>query len=518
MRHITVLKRILVVLILISPLFLHTTTSYAQRPTFAIGLGGGAAFGVNESEERPLGLDARLSLLYLNGLAPGLSLELGGGIVNLSSGKLDHFEDYETQIIPIDIRLRFAPFNKEHWSPYLYGGLGMGIYEVTEVPTYFRNNDADSSGADLYLTGGIGLFHKLSNNWALDLNIGGNRSFADNINPIPDDIVDGWWHGVVSIFYLFDDSQNDDDGDGLTNDQERELGTDPKNPDTDGDGLKDGQEVNKYKTNPLNSDTDGDGLKDGAEVNDHNTDPLNRDTDGDGLTDGEEVNTTKTNPNNPDTDGDGLTDGPEVKTHNTNPLNKDTDGDGLQDGAEVNTHKTNPLAIDTDGDTLGDGDEVNKHRSNPLKTDTDNGTVFDGVEVKRGTNPLDAADDVKKREDVFDFSAGSVIVLEGIEFDVAKATIRPVSETVLNKVLKTLQENPEIEVEIRGHTDNSGKRNKNMQLSADRAESVKSWLTARGIAGSRMTTKGFGPDAPIAPNDTPENKQKNRRIEFSRTK
>jgi len=78
--------------------------------------------------------------------------------------------------------------------------------------------------------------------------------------------------------------QEDTDGDGLTNAQEEEIGTDPLNPDTDGDGLLDGDEV-ALGTDPLNPDTDGDGLLDGDEVA-LGTDPLNPDTDGDGILDG----------------------------------------------------------------------------------------------------------------------------------------------------------------------------------------------------------------------------------------
>lgn len=78
--------------------------------------------------------------------------------------------------------------------------------------------------------------------------------------------------------------QRDDDGDGLTNDQEVQIGTNPYNPDTDGDRLIDGEEVRR-RTNPLNPDTDNDRLIDGEEVR-IGTDPLNPDTDGDGLIDG----------------------------------------------------------------------------------------------------------------------------------------------------------------------------------------------------------------------------------------
>lgn len=81
----------------------------------------------------------------------------------------------------------------------------------------------------------------------------------------------------------------DSDNDGLTDEQELVLGTDPYNPDTDGDALNDGQEVNTYGTDPLNPDTDADGLTDGQEVFFHGTMPLNPDTDTDSVGDGIEV-------------------------------------------------------------------------------------------------------------------------------------------------------------------------------------------------------------------------------------
>jgi len=82
---------------------------------------------------------------------------------------------------------------------------------------------------------------------------------------------------------------SDIDGDGLSNAEERALGTDPRNADSDGDGLADGVEVNVAGTDPLNPDTDNDGLMDGPEVLVHFTDPLAPDSDLDGFLDGEEV-------------------------------------------------------------------------------------------------------------------------------------------------------------------------------------------------------------------------------------
>ncbi len=134
------------------------------------------------------------------------------------------------------------------------------------------------------------------------------------------------------------------------------LGTFATENDFDGDGLTDQQETYN-KTNPKVSDTDSDGLTDGEEVNVYYTNPTKDDSDNDGLKDREEIFTYKTNPNKLDTDGDGLSDFSEVKAYSTNPLNADTDEDGLTDQDEIVKHKTDPLNPDSDKDGLKDGSE-----------------------------------------------------------------------------------------------------------------------------------------------------------------
>jgi outer membrane protein OmpA-like peptidoglycan-associated protein len=211
-----------------------------------------------------------------------------------------------------------------------------------------------------------------------------------------------------------------------------------------------------------------------------------------------------------DTDGDGLSDSEEIMKYLTNPIKADTDGDGLKDGEEVSKYKTDPLKTDTDSDALNDNEEVMTHKTDPLKADTDGGTVDDGTEVKRGTNPLDPADDVIK--------IGVPIVLEGITFATNKYDITPESENVLASALKTLQTYPDILVEISGHTDNVGSNKSNQILSQNRAQSVKNWLVAKGIPADRITAIGYGEESPRVANDTSENKRMNRRIEFKRIK
>ena len=110
-----------------------------------------------------------------------------------------------------------------------------------------------------------------------------------------------------------------------------------------------------------------------------------------------------------------------------------------------------------------------------------------------------------------------VFVLEGVNFESGKATITPDSYISLMKVVDIMETFKEATFEIVGHTDNVGSKDKNKQLSADRAAAVKNFLVENGIDESRMTTSGMGDSKPVASNKTPEGRAQNRRIEFTRT-
>lgn len=133
--------------------------------------------------------------------------------------------------------------------------------------------------------------------------------------------------GPASVLASAAPSATDSDGDHLTDDMERQSGTDPHKFDTDGDGLNDFEESSIVGAGPtvgcnaLKYDTDADGLSDGYEVR-IDTRCDNHDTDGDGLTDGSEVNDLHTSPKLADTDGDGKSDGDEWRDGG-NPLGRD---------------------------------------------------------------------------------------------------------------------------------------------------------------------------------------------------
>jgi outer membrane protein OmpA-like peptidoglycan-associated protein len=106
------------------------------------------------------------------------------------------------------------------------------------------------------------------------------------------------------------------------------------------------------------------------------------------------------------------------------------------------------------------------------------------------------------------------IVSNGIRFDVGKASLRPESMGVLNEIYKMLSDHPDIKVSIEGHTDSDGDADLNLKLSEERAITVMKQLESMGISADRLTSKGYGESKPFGPNDTPEGKAANRRVEF----
>lgn len=103
---------------------------------------------------------------------------------------------------------------------------------------------------------------------------------------------------------------------------------------------------------------------------------------------------------------------------------------------------------------------------------------------------------------------------KNILFDFAKATIRPESYIVIDEIARQLKKYGRIRLGVHGHTDNVGGEDFNQRLSEERAEAVAQALVERGIDRSRLRPRGFGMIQPVAPNDTEEDRQKNRRTEF----
>ncbi|OQP47424.1 hypothetical protein A4H97_07975 [Niastella yeongjuensis] len=203
----------------------------------------------------------------------------------------------------------------------------------------------------------------------------------------------------------------------------------------------------------------------------------------------------------PDKDKDGVADKndkcPDVAgtaKYNGCPI-PDTDGDGINDEedkcpAVAGLAKYNGCPIpDTDGD--GVNDEEDKCPATPGKP-------------ANGGCPEIKQDVVKK----------VAIAAKAIYYMSGKDIIQKVSYPKLDVVVKVLKADPALQISIEGHTDNTGKPETNLKLSAKRADAVKNYFIKKGIDASRITAQGFGDSKPIAPNKTPQGRAKNRRVEL----
>jgi OOP family OmpA-OmpF porin len=284
-----------------------------------------------------------------------------------------------------------------------------------------------------------------------------------------------------------------------------------------------------------------------------------KDRDGDGIWDkddacpdvrGVHTDDPQTNgcPPPPDRDGDGIPDDvdacPDVKGIHTNDPKtngcpSDRDGDGIWDqddacpdvkGIHTDDPKTNgcpPPPADRDGDGIPDiedacpdikGIRTSDPKTNgcPPRVDTDGDGIFDDEDacpLEKGPRDPDPTRNGCPRVHV---TETEVFILEQVQFDTGKSTIKRVSDPLLDEVANVLKQHPELlKLEVQGHTDDRGTPGLNRTLSDARAKAVMKALVKRGIVAGRLTARGYGQDKPIAPNTTDEGRTKNRRVQFT---
>ncbi|MGC2065025.1 MAG: YSC84-related protein [Candidatus Acidiferrales bacterium] len=108
------------------------------------------------------------------------------------------------------------------------------------------------------------------------------------------------------------------------------------------------------------------------------------------------------------------------------------------------------------------------------------------------------------------------ITLQNVHFATGKADITADSEAALANAAQAIKDNPGWKIQVEGFTDSAGDKAANLKLSQDRAEAVANWLAGHGVDRSRLTTKGYGEDKPVASNETETGRRKNRRVELVR--
>ena len=182
----------------------------------------------------------------------------------------------------------------------------------------------------------------------------------------------------------------------------------------------------------------------------------------------------------------------------------DSDGDGVYDRTDrcPRTPRGWPVdrygcPLDSDGDGVPDGIDLCPNTPRGVKVDNR------GCPIPAAKLPLIQI--LRERK---------AVVLEGVEFDVDKDTLRPASLTTLDEVATSLKDWSDVRLEVQGHTSEPGTDAHNMDLSQRRAAAVKAYLVSRGIEASRLEAKGYGETRQIATNDTLAGRQINRRVEL----
>jgi outer membrane protein OmpA-like peptidoglycan-associated protein len=204
----------------------------------------------------------------------------------------------------------------------------------------------------------------------------------------------------------------------------------------------------------------------------------------------------------------------------------DADGDNVFDGLDQCPNTPAGAPVDARGCPLdGDGDGVidltdrcpntpagARVDTNGCPMDADGDRVFDGLDRCPNTA---AGQQVDANGCPILFEADKpTLVLQGVTFATGSAQLTGDSRTVLDIVAESLRGNPDVRVEVGGHTDNTGSSVVNTRLSQARAEAVRDYLLSRGVATDRMTARGYGPENPVADNRTAAGRQRNRRVEL----
>jgi len=178
----------------------------------------------------------------------------------------------------------------------------------------------------------------------------------------------------------------------------------------------------------------------------------------------------------------------------------DNDRDGLLDGADACPNIAG----------------IPQERGCPAK-DSDGDSLFDHQDncpTESGPKENQGCPAAKKQLVVLE--GKRLRILDKVFFENGKATLQARSNALLDNVAQVLIAHPEIpKVQIEGHTDDAGPAELNKKLSQDRANAVRDYLVKKGVPDARLTAVGFGPEKPAVPNDSPANRELNRRVEFN---
>jgi outer membrane protein OmpA-like peptidoglycan-associated protein len=199
----------------------------------------------------------------------------------------------------------------------------------------------------------------------------------------------------------------------------------------------------------------------------------------------------------------------------------------LISGKVINQQTKEPVAANISYENLSGGGNISTLKSNPetgeykiilpvgfkynIKIEAKgyiySNEVYDAEKITEYT-------ELEKTIESVPIEVGTTVKLNNVYFELSKSELKQESYTELDKVVAFLNENPNIKIEIGGHTDNTGNDKINDTLSENRAKTVRNYIVSRGIQSDRIEYKGYGSRKPISTNNTPEDWALNRRVEF----
>lgn len=477
----------------------------------------------NALSARVLAIDHNIPNEMIDGASQTYALEFGfrrqftklfGVAVPLKVGVIDVGELNNIPISGIEVLGQLYPAGTEgKISPYLHAGYGV----VSE-----RFDDANHQ-----IPLGIGLNFRLDkNSW---FNVQGEYRISDQ---------DERSNVMAGVGYVYRFSTLDTDKDGIINRNDlcpTEPGPAATNgcPDTDMDGIVDAED-RCPKLPGLASlggcpDTDMDGVPDNDDKCPEVVGPAESmgcpDTDGDGIVDTEDKCPMEAGAEAmmgcPDTDGDGVSDGEDECPEDAGTAAMmgcpDTDGDGVADHLDKcpdESGTTNTGCLDTDGDGVADGEDACPDLAGNFKgcPDSDGDGVADNEDrcpTQAGQAASGGCPEIKKEvKERLEYAARAV------RFETGSAKLMETSYIILSEIGGIMRQYPDYDLTISGHTDDVGSDVTNLNLSEQRAEACRRFITATGISASRISSAGYGESRPVAENTSAEGRRLNRRVEF----
>lgn len=434
--------------------------------TFDLGAQWAGGIGVSQYLGRYLDLDFTVTygkLDYKN--------------FNIPDSPLISRFQFEKNFLNFNTLLKFRPLrDPKTVQPFFGTGFGLtsvwgNSYRITSITPRERQEVASNPKTAIQIPLQLGTDIRISKNISASVNATYNRVFADGIDGRGGD-------------YDFDGRNHDDY---IVYSVGMKIGVN-KTDDSDRDGIPDKNDLcpGKYGTSFWGCpDTDGDRIPDNEDAC--------PDAPGSSTLSG-----------CPDSDRDGVPDHRDqcvnrAGSFDNNGCPGDSDGDGISDDMDAcpnvaGDQANNGCPEDADGDGI-------------INTDDD-------CPQEAGTATYNGCPEPEERQLDEDVQQDLENIIESLQFNVSSSNINPASYDELNRLAEIMLNDSDLRLIIRGHTDNTGNTNANLELSVNRANAVKDYLVQQGVGASRIAAFGYGETRPIASNDTQEGRERNRRVEL----